>query len=96
MAGERVIVFTPEKNEAFLDDPDILYVKYQVPHAWLFPRVKLAIHHGGAGTVAYALKAGIPQIIMPFFGDHFLWAHHPGSHQGSSEKKVTNQSFPVY
>eukprot|EP00667_Euglena_gracilis_P002462 EG_transcript_2461 len=75
MAGERVIVFTPEKNEAFLDDPDILYVKYQVPHAWLFPRVKLAIHHGGAGTVAYALKAGIPQIIMPFFGDHFLWAH---------------------
>jgi len=74
-AGERVIVFTQEKNEAFADDPDVLYVRGAVPHSWLFPRVKLAIHHGGAGTVAYALKAGIPQIIMPFFGDHFLWAH---------------------
>lgn len=74
-AGERVMVFTPEKNEAFVNDPDVMFVKCSVPHSWLFPRVKLAIHHGGAGTVAYAMKAGIPSIIMPFFGDHFLWSH---------------------
>ncbi|MFC4879206.1 glycosyltransferase [Microbulbifer halophilus] len=31
------------------------------PHDWLFPRVALAVHHGGAGTTAAALRAGIPQ-----------------------------------
>ena len=42
--------------------------------AYSCSRLQLAIHHGGAGTVAYALRAGIPSIIMPFFGDHHLWA----------------------
>jgi UDP:flavonoid glycosyltransferase YjiC (YdhE family) len=44
-----------------------------VPHQWLFSKVDLAIHHGGAGTVASALRAGIPSIIVPFFGDQFFW-----------------------
>eukprot|EP00670_Eutreptiella_braarudii_P015560 CAMPEP_0174326412 /NCGR_PEP_ID=MMETSP0810-20121108/13888_1 /TAXON_ID=73025 ORGANISM="Eutreptiella gymnastica-like, Strain CCMP1594" /NCGR_SAMPLE_ID=MMETSP0810 /ASSEMBLY_ACC=CAM_ASM_000659 /LENGTH=545 /DNA_ID=CAMNT_0015440027 /DNA_START=18 /DNA_END=1654 /DNA_ORIENTATION=- len=74
MCGERAIVFTPTTVDKYKDDPDVLFVTCAVPHSYLFPKVKLAIHHGGAGTVAYALKAGIPSIIMPFFGDHFLWA----------------------
>ena len=44
-----------------------------VPHAWLYPRVRAAIHHGGAGTTASALRAGIPQIILPMYADTFFW-----------------------
>jgi sterol 3beta-glucosyltransferase len=44
------------------------------PHDWLFPRVAAAIHHGGAGTTAAALRAGIPSITVPFFGDQSFWA----------------------
>jgi UDP:flavonoid glycosyltransferase YjiC (YdhE family) len=44
-----------------------------VPHDWLFPRVSVAIHHGGAGTTAAVLRAGVPAIVVPFFADQFFW-----------------------
>jgi len=52
---------------------DDVYVADAVPHAWLFPRVAAAIHHGGAGTVAAALKAGVPSVVAPFFFDQWFW-----------------------
>jgi sterol 3beta-glucosyltransferase len=46
-----------------------------VPHGWLFPRVAAAVHHGGAGTTAAALRAGVPSIVVPFFADQFFWGN---------------------
>jgi len=43
------------------------------PHDWLFPRVALVIHHGGAGTTAAALRAGVPHIIAPVAVDQHFW-----------------------
>jgi sterol 3beta-glucosyltransferase len=51
---------------------DVLLIE-QAPHAWLFPRVKAVVHHGGAGTTAAGLRAGKPTIICPFFGDQPFW-----------------------
>ncbi|MGT0248840.1 glycosyltransferase [Burkholderia pyrrocinia] len=45
------------------------------PHDWLFPRVSMAIHHGGSGTTHSAARAGIPSIVVPFAGDQFFWAN---------------------
>uniref|UniRef100_A0A1J3HV40 Sterol 3-beta-glucosyltransferase n=3 Tax=Noccaea caerulescens TaxID=107243 RepID=A0A1J3HV40_NOCCA len=45
-----------------------------VPYNWLFRRCAAAIHHGGSGSTAAALHAGIPQIICPFMLDQFYWA----------------------
>ena len=44
------------------------------PHSWPFPRMAAVVHHGGAGTVAAGLRAGIPSIIVPFAGDQPVWA----------------------
>ncbi len=33
----------------------------------------LVIHHGGSGTTAYALRAGVPSMIIPFMFDQFYW-----------------------
>lgn len=44
-----------------------------VPHDWLLPQVLATVHHGGAGTTAAALRAGIPAIIVPFFADQPTW-----------------------
>jgi sterol 3beta-glucosyltransferase len=44
-----------------------------VPHTWLFPRMAAVVHHGGAGTTAAGLRAGIPSIVIPFFGDQPFW-----------------------
>jgi UDP:flavonoid glycosyltransferase YjiC (YdhE family) len=32
------------------------------------------VHHGGAGTTAAGLRAGVPSIVTPFFGDQPFWA----------------------
>ena len=53
---------------------DKVFAIDHVPHDWLFPRVELAVHHGGAGTTAAAIRAGIPSVVVPFFGDQNYWA----------------------
>ena len=44
------------------------------PHNLLFPQAKGILHHGGAGTMASALRSGIPQAIMPLSADQPFWA----------------------
>ena len=53
---------------------DRICVIGEAPHGWLFPRVALAIHHGGAGTTGAAIRAGIPSILVPFLADQPFWA----------------------
>jgi sterol 3beta-glucosyltransferase len=76
--GKRVILATgwgglnaQHMSEASRDK--ILSVGH-LPHDWLFPRVALAVHHGGAGTTHAALRAGIPSVVTPVFGDQPFWA----------------------
>lgn len=52
--------------------PEILQIK-SAPHDWLFKQVDAAAHHGGAGTTGASLRAGLPTIIKPFFGDQFFF-----------------------
>jgi len=53
--------------------PPTVFAADAVPHDWLFPRVAAVVRHGGAGTTAAGLRAGVPSIITPFFGDQPLW-----------------------
>lgn len=46
-----------------------------IPHTWLFEKVSLVCHHGGAGTTAAGFRAGVPSVIIPFSNDQFAWAH---------------------
>lgn len=60
-------------NREELPQSDDIFVVEKVPHSWLFPKVSAVIHHGGAGTTAAAIKAGVPSIIIPFFFDQLFW-----------------------
>lgn len=54
---------------------DDVCVVDDVPHSWLFPQMAAIVHHGGAGTTAAALRAGIPSIAVPArLWDQPLWA----------------------
>lgn len=55
------------------DLPDTVFAVDSVPHDWLMPKMAASIHHGGAGTTGASLRAGIPQIVVPFLGDQFFW-----------------------
>jgi sterol 3beta-glucosyltransferase len=51
---------------------ELLYLD-TVPHQWLLPRCQMVIHHGGASTTSAGLRAGIPNIVIPFTGDQLFW-----------------------
>jgi vancomycin aglycone glucosyltransferase len=72
-AGQRLVV---SRGWAGLPDPgrrDSCIFVDDEPHSRLFPRVAAVIHHGGAGTVATAARAGVPQVVLPQAADQFLW-----------------------
>ncbi|KAG0330632.1 Sterol 3-beta-glucosyltransferase [Podila horticola] len=62
----------PKKSEEIVIPPSVFMLK-SVPHDWLFPQLAGCVHHGGAGTAAAGLRAGIPTVIKPFFGDQYFW-----------------------
>ena len=53
--------------------PDDIFQIKSAPHDWLFAQIDAAAHHGGSGTTGASLRAGIPTIIRPFFGDQFFF-----------------------
>lgn len=72
-AGKRLLLLGgwAGLNKNTLSD-DVFVVK-SAPHDWLFPRMAAVIHHGGAGTTAAGLRAGVPSVLVPFFGDQPTW-----------------------
>jgi rhamnosyltransferase subunit B len=48
----------------------VLWQAY-VPLSALLPHTAALVHHGGIGTTAEALRAGIPQLVAPFAWDQF-------------------------
>ncbi|WP_225992967.1 glycosyltransferase [Actinomadura rudentiformis] len=68
LTGVRGIV----QGDPATSDDDILAVE-DVPHSWLFPQMAAVVHHGGAGTTAAGLRAGVPTVVTPFFGDQPFW-----------------------
>jgi len=73
--NERAIVFSGWGGLTKTNLPDSVLMVDSTPHSWLFSRVKAVIHHGGAGTTAAGLNAGVPSIIVPFHGDQPFWGH---------------------
>lgn len=53
---------------------DVLTID-DVPHSWLFPQTAAVVHHGGAGTAAAALRAGVPSIPVAGIVDQPFWSH---------------------
>lgn len=73
LAKQRAILLggwatTVEKNL-----PDTVFAMDFAPHDWLFPQMAAVVHHGGAGTVAAGLRAGLPTVVVPLFGDQPFW-----------------------
>jgi len=73
LSGQRGILLTGWGGLSPTALPDTVYQIDFVPHDWLFPRVAAVVHHGGAGTMAASLRAGVPSIMIPFFGDQPFW-----------------------
>jgi sterol 3beta-glucosyltransferase len=71
-AGVRVIV-QAGWTSLRVDDDTMLTIG-EAPHDWLFSRVTAVAHHCGAGTTAAGIRAGVPTIALPAYGDGPFWA----------------------
>jgi rhamnosyltransferase subunit B len=72
--GRRAVFITPfteqlpwREGEA----PAFVHHASYAPFNALVPRLAALVHHGGIGTTAQAMHAGVPQLITPFAHDQF-------------------------
>lgn len=72
--GSRGIINATLSDDLIKILPNQVFYIENVPYDWLFPKIKLAIHYGGTGVTSECLRAAIPSIPVPFFGDQPLWA----------------------
>lgn len=70
--GERLVILTKYTAQLPSPLPAGCIAEQYVSLKHLFPRVAAVIHHGGAGTIAQAFRAGVPQVVCPMAFDQFV------------------------
>ena len=71
LLNQRGIIIT-DQLESARHSSSIIQLSY-APYSWVFQRSAAVIHHGGAGTTARGLLAGVPNVIIPFTSDQPFW-----------------------
>jgi len=71
---------------------DNIFPLEAAPHEWLYPRVAAAVHHGGAGTTAASLRAGVPTVVVPHLGDQPFWGKRVHS-LGAGPKPISRKQL---
>lgn len=71
--GRRAVLLSGWGGIGPAELPPNVYLADSVPYDWLFPRVSAAVHHGGLGSIAEALRAGIPSVCVPYYAEQFFW-----------------------
>jgi sterol 3beta-glucosyltransferase len=72
-AGQRGVLIRGHHGFGELELPDSVFAVETISHDWLFERCAAVVHHGGAGTTAAALKAGVPSVVVPHMIDQHAW-----------------------
>jgi UDP:flavonoid glycosyltransferase YjiC (YdhE family) len=71
--GERALVCSGGSDFSHVPHFEHVKVVGAVNFAATFPACRAVVHHGGAGTTAAGLRAGVPQLILSTDLDQSLW-----------------------
>nr|WP_090346067.1 glycosyltransferase [Mycolicibacterium malmesburyense]CRL78689.1 glycosyl transferase family protein [Mycolicibacterium malmesburyense] len=71
--GERALVCAGASDFSDIRAHENVKVVDTVNYAAIFPACRAVVHHGGAGTTATALRAGVPQLILSTDLDQMMW-----------------------
>lgn len=74
--GERALVCSGWSDFSGVPQPDHVKVVGVVNYTKIFPACRAVVHHGGSGTTAAGLRAGIPTLILWTAGDQPFWGSH--------------------
>ncbi|MGZ4583090.1 MAG: glycosyltransferase [Mycobacterium sp.] len=85
--GERALIYSGDSEAT----PHADHVKLvgQLNYTTILPLCRAAVHHGGAGTTAASLRAGLPTLILWDVADQFIWATQVKRLNVGAAKKLT-------
>lgn len=69
--GRRAVLISPYRDQLPSPLPPEIRAFDFIPFSRVFPRAAAVVHHGGIGTSAQGLAAGVPQLLMPMAHDQF-------------------------
>ncbi len=72
--GERALVYTGAEGSDTVTPAGHVKLVGQLNYSTVLPMCRAAVHHGGAGTTAASLRAGLPTLILWDVADQFIWA----------------------
>ena len=68
-SGRRAVLVTPHADLVPQPLPPSVVHVTRLPFAAVMPKAAAVVHHGGIGTLARALAAGVPQLLLAHGGD---------------------------
>jgi UDP:flavonoid glycosyltransferase YjiC (YdhE family) len=72
--GERALISTGVWDVDEVPRDDRVRLVGAVNHSKVFPACRAVVHHGGAGTVAASVRAGVPTVVLWVSADQPVWA----------------------
>jgi len=69
----RILLCTGWSKVPNLPKHSDLFVVNQIDHEWILPQCTAAVIHGGIGTLAAVLRAGVPAVVVSIFVDQPIW-----------------------
>jgi UDP:flavonoid glycosyltransferase YjiC (YdhE family) len=87
--GERALIYSGADTPEPAPHPDIKLVG-QINYSTILATCRAAVHHGGAGTTAASLRAGLPTLILWDVADQFIWATQVKRLKVGSAKRLSN------
>lgn len=73
--GERALVCAGGTDFSGVRVPDTVEVVGPVNYSKVFSRCRAIVHHGGSGTTAASLRAGVPTLILWSTADQPYWGN---------------------
>jgi UDP:flavonoid glycosyltransferase YjiC (YdhE family) len=88
--GERALIYSGIGGSESTPHPDHVKLVGQVNYTTILPTCRAAVHHGGAGTTAASLRAGLPTLILWDVADQLIWATQVKRLKVGSAKRLSN------
>jgi UDP:flavonoid glycosyltransferase YjiC (YdhE family) len=71
--SERALIYSGTSGSRCISNSDNVKLVGPVNYAAIFPSCRAVVHHGGAGTTAAGLRAGVPMLVLWDVADQPLW-----------------------
>jgi UDP:flavonoid glycosyltransferase YjiC (YdhE family) len=90
--GERALIYSGTGGIEPPPRPDHVKLVGQVNYTTILPMCRAAVHHGGAGTTAASLRAGLPTLILWDVADQYIWATQVKRLKVGAARRLSNVS----